>query len=206
MIIDVLVVELSSERLRMDYLKTLAVFVRVAEKDSFAAVAEEFGVSGTMVGKHVQALERRLGGRLVARTTRRQSLTDLGVEFYERARSILAVVESADGLAEEMRSQPRGTLRVSAPTALGAELLVDAMADYRRKVLGDRVDEMEFDERLAVTLEISALQYFPFLIAEVMASNIGGAATLIGDPPNIIIASRSGLSFNDFLVNMGPIV
>lgn len=116
----------------MDYLKTLAVFVRVAEKGSFAAVAEEFGVSGTMVGKHVQTLERRLGGRLVARTTRRQSLTDLGAEFYERARSILAEVESADGLAEEMRSQPRGTLRVSAPTALGAELLVDAIADYRR--------------------------------------------------------------------------
>ncbi|MGH3506634.1 MAG: ArsB/NhaD family transporter, partial [Nocardioidaceae bacterium] len=46
----------------------------------------------------------------------------------------------------------------------------------------------------------------PFLLAEVFASNIGGAATLIGDPPNIIIASRSGLSFNDFLLNMGPIV
>ncbi|MBA2390293.1 MAG: ArsB/NhaD family transporter [Geodermatophilaceae bacterium] len=46
----------------------------------------------------------------------------------------------------------------------------------------------------------------PFLIAEVLASNIGGAATLIGDPPNIIIASRGDLSFNDFLVNMGPIV
>jgi Na+/H+ antiporter NhaD/arsenite permease-like protein len=46
----------------------------------------------------------------------------------------------------------------------------------------------------------------PFLLAEVMASNIGGAATLIGDPPNIIIGSRAGLSFNDFLVNMAPIV
>ncbi len=46
----------------------------------------------------------------------------------------------------------------------------------------------------------------PFLIAEVMASNIGGAATLVGDPPNIIIASRSGLTFNDFLLNMAPIV
>ncbi len=46
----------------------------------------------------------------------------------------------------------------------------------------------------------------PFLIAEVLASNIGGAATLIGDPPNIIIASRAGLTFNDFLVNMAPIV
>jgi Na+/H+ antiporter NhaD/arsenite permease-like protein len=46
----------------------------------------------------------------------------------------------------------------------------------------------------------------PFLIAEVLASNIGGTATLIGDPPNIIIASRADLSFNDFLVNLGPIV
>ena len=46
----------------------------------------------------------------------------------------------------------------------------------------------------------------PFLIAEVLASNIGGTATLIGDPPNIIIASRAGLSFNDFLVNLAPIV
>ena len=46
----------------------------------------------------------------------------------------------------------------------------------------------------------------PFLIAESLASNIGGTATLIGDPPNIIIASRAGLSFNDFLLNLGPIV
>ena len=49
-----------------------------------------------------------------------------------------------------------------------------------------------------------ALPVVPFLIAEVMASNIGGAGTLIGDPPNIIIASRGDLSFNDFLLNLGP--
>jgi Na+/H+ antiporter NhaD/arsenite permease-like protein len=54
-------------------------------------------------------------------------------------------------------------------------------------------------ERLAVSA-------VPFLIAEVFASNIGGTATLIGDPPNIIIASRAGLSFNDFLVNLTPII
>jgi Na+/H+ antiporter NhaD/arsenite permease-like protein len=54
-------------------------------------------------------------------------------------------------------------------------------------------------ERLAVDV-------IPYLLAEAMASNIGGTATLIGDPPNIIIASRSGLTFNDFLVNLAPIV
>lgn len=51
-----------------------------------------------------------------------------------------------------------------------------------------------------------ALPVAPYLIAEVMASNIGGTATLIGDPPNIIVASRAGLSFNDFLVNLAPFV
>lgn len=51
-----------------------------------------------------------------------------------------------------------------------------------------------------------AVPVVPFLIAEIMASNIGGTATLIGDPPNIIIASRAGLSFNDFLVHLAPMV
>lgn len=54
-------------------------------------------------------------------------------------------------------------------------------------------------DRLAITAA-------PFLMAEVFASNVGGAATLVGDPPNIIIASRGGLSFNDFLVHLAPIV
>ncbi|GAB3557740.1 ArsB/NhaD family transporter [Spelaeicoccus albus] len=51
-----------------------------------------------------------------------------------------------------------------------------------------------------------AVPPIPYLIAEVMASNIGGTATLIGDPPNIIIGSRSGLSFNDFLLNLTPLI
>ncbi|MCP2244033.1 Na+/H+ antiporter NhaD [Lentzea aerocolonigenes] len=50
------------------------------------------------------------------------------------------------------------------------------------------------------------LNPIPFLIAEVLASNIGGTATLIGDPPNIIIASRAGLSFNDFLLHLAPFI
>ncbi|TDD12240.1 hypothetical protein E1292_01990 [Nonomuraea deserti] len=51
-----------------------------------------------------------------------------------------------------------------------------------------------------------ALPVVPYLIAEALASNIGGASTLVGDPPNIIIASRGGLTFNDFLVHMGPLI
>ncbi|WP_298667110.1 ArsB/NhaD family transporter [uncultured Methanofollis sp.] len=54
--------------------------------------------------------------------------------------------------------------------------------------------------------KLMKLNPVPFLLAEIFASNIGGTATLIGDPPNIMIGSAAGLTFNDFLVNMGPIV
>jgi Na+/H+ antiporter NhaD/arsenite permease-like protein len=57
----------------------------------------------------------------------------------------------------------------------------------------------------AFQTERLALPAAPFLIAEVMASDIGGTATLVGDPPNIIIASRAGLTFNDFLVHLAPL-
>lgn len=56
---------------------------------------------------------------------------------------------------------------------------------------------------VARRLDVSPI---PYLITQVLASNIGGTATLIGDPPNIMIGSASGLTFNDFLVNLGPVV
>jgi Na+/H+ antiporter NhaD/arsenite permease-like protein len=53
--------------------------------------------------------------------------------------------------------------------------------------------------------KVMKLNPVPFLLAEILASNVGGAGTLIGDPPNVMIASSAGLTFNEFLVNMGPI-
>jgi Na+/H+ antiporter NhaD/arsenite permease-like protein len=58
---------------------------------------------------------------------------------------------------------------------------------------------------LLYVAKLMKLNPVPFLLAEVLASNVGGAGTLIGDPPNIMIASSAGLSFNEFIVNMGPI-
>ena len=53
------------------------------------------------------------------------------------------------------------------------------------------------------TLEVPA---YPYLFAEIFASNIGGTATLIGDPPNILIGSQAGLSFNDFVIHLTPVI
>jgi DNA-binding transcriptional LysR family regulator len=80
-------------------------------------------MSSQMVGKYVQGLEGRLGVRLLTRTTRRQSLTDFGRLFYDRARIILAEVDAAESLAAETRAVPTGRLRINAPVSFGMKTL-----------------------------------------------------------------------------------
>ena len=95
----------------------MAVFVRAVDLGSFAAAALD--LSGTMVGKHVRALEERLGVRLINRTTRRQNLTEFGRAYYERCRAVLAEVEAADALAADQLAEPRGRLSVTMPVLYG---------------------------------------------------------------------------------------
>src|ERR1700758_3482610 len=96
----------------MDRLTSLTAFVRVVDSGGFAAAGRKLNMSTTMVSSHVQALEERLGGRLLNRTTRKVSLTEVGQEYYLRAVQILTGLEQADDIANSLQSTPRGTLRV----------------------------------------------------------------------------------------------
>src|SRR5262249_50694155 len=96
----------------MDRLTSLTVFARVAESGGFAAAARRLGMSTTAVSSHVQALEDRLGARLLNRTTRRVSLTEVGRAYFERCTQVLADLEEADRIAGALQSTPRGTLRL----------------------------------------------------------------------------------------------
>jgi len=116
----------------MDRLTSMAVFAKAVEAGSFAAAAEALGLSAPMVGKHVRFLEDRLGAQLLARTTRRQSLTEVGRAFYERCRIVLAEAEAAEALAEDLRAVPRGRLRINAPVTFGAHEFVPMVARYLR--------------------------------------------------------------------------
>ena len=78
----------------MDRFTSMAMFARVVECGSFAAAAEGSGMTPTMVGNHVRELERRLKGRLLNRTTRRQSLTELGRRYHAQCVEILVRVEA----------------------------------------------------------------------------------------------------------------
>lgn len=114
----------------MDRLSGMAMFVRVVESGSFAAAAEAAGVSATMAGKQVRAIEQRLGARLLHRTTRRQQLTEVGRLYYERCRQALAGVALAEASASELQATPRGALRMTAPLSFGSRRLMPALSDY----------------------------------------------------------------------------
>ncbi|HEJ7890299.1 TPA: LysR family transcriptional regulator [Serratia liquefaciens] len=136
----------------MDRLTSMAVFVRVVEKGSFVAAAEEMAISPTMVGKHIRALEQRLNAPLLNRTTRRQGLTEAGRVFYERCRRLLADADAAEASARALLSSPSGLLRISAPVTFGNRVLTPILTEFLQRhpeveaevVLSDRkVDLIE---------------------------------------------------------------
>jgi DNA-binding transcriptional LysR family regulator len=113
-----------------DRLESMAVFVRVVELGSFSATAAALGISPQMVGKHITALETRLGVQLINRTTRRQSLTEFGTSYCENCRSILADLDLAEARALNVQSAPRGMLRINAPVAFGRHALIPVVTAY----------------------------------------------------------------------------
>src|SRR5271168_162149 len=114
----------------MDRFSSMTVFVKAVELGSLSAAAKALSMSPQLVGKHIQMLEQHLNVRLLNRTTRRQSLTEFGRAFYERARNILAEVEAAEDLAAQTRVALRGRLRVNAPVTFGVHALAPRLPEY----------------------------------------------------------------------------
>jgi DNA-binding transcriptional LysR family regulator len=99
----------------MDRLASMAVFKRTVELGSFAVAARHFGISSEMAGNHVRALERRLGVRLLNRSTRRLHLTEAGEGYLARCTQILTDIEEAEAQANALQTAPRGLLRIAVP-------------------------------------------------------------------------------------------
>ena len=114
----------------MDKLASMETFLLVVERGSFAAAAEASGVSATMVAKQIQAIEKRLGARLIHRTTRRHRLSEVGQLYLERCRVALAGIAHAEASAMELQTSPRGLLRVVAPVGYGGRTLAPVLAKW----------------------------------------------------------------------------
>ena len=94
----------------MNNFSDIVAFAKVVEAHSFVAAAQTLGMSPSAISKAVSRLEERLGARLLNRTTRSLSLTDLGASFYERCRDALMQLDHAENEVSESRGVPRGRL------------------------------------------------------------------------------------------------
>ncbi len=130
----------------MDRLTSMEVFTRVAEAGSFSAAARQLGLSKSAVSKHVMALEERLGARLINRTTRRLSLTEVGAAYHAWCARIAADVAEAEISVSRLHSEPRGLLKVNAPMSFGYLHLAPAIPDFLARHPDMRV-EMTMNDR-----------------------------------------------------------
>ena len=118
----------------MTHLLGMMIFVRTVETGSFSGAAKQLGLSSQIAGRHVRQIESRFGTRLLNRSTRNHSLTEVGRLYYEQCRRALAQVEAADAILAAHGDEPRGKLRIAAPASFAsshlAPLLPHFLADF----------------------------------------------------------------------------
>ena len=136
----------------MDKLQAMRIFVRVAELNSFSGVAQQLGVARSVVTRQVAALENHLGTKLMARSTRRLTLTSEGASYLEKCRVILNLVDAAEtGIAEE-RLAPRGLIRISVPLSFGLKRVMPHLLEFVRRYPEVNLD-MDYSDRRVNLIE-----------------------------------------------------
>lgn len=172
----------------MDRLEGMRLFVKVAELGSFAAVAQQMNVARSGVTRQVAALEAHLGTKLIARSTRRLSLTSAGTGYLEKCREILALVEIAETDLSDDRQTPRGQIRVTLPLSFGIRQLMPLFGEFMAAHPEVGL-ELDFNDRRANLIEGG------FDLAIRVASRLepGDVARKIGASRGVIAAAPSYL-------------
>jgi DNA-binding transcriptional LysR family regulator len=124
----------------MDQLRALRVFAQVIEEGSFAGAARVLDLAPAVVTRAVSDLEDHLGARLLNRTTRKLALTEVGQDYLERAKHVLAELDDADALASAVNKAPNGTLRLLCPPAFATHQLVRHLPLFRKRFPGIQLE------------------------------------------------------------------
>lgn len=151
-------------RRSVDKLNAMAIFVRVVERGSFSAVAREMQTSQPTISKVLRALETELGGKLIARSTRKLSLTDEGQRYYNQCRQILAAVDAAEHSFQSGREVIAGPLRIGSSVSFGRLQIATRLPEFLRRHPEVQIDLLLSDqnqdlvsEGLDVTFRIGEL-------------------------------------------------
>ena len=114
----------------MNKFEELEAFVAVVDRQGFSRAADKLGVAKAILSRRVSDLEKRLGVQLMQRTTRRQSLTDAGHHFYQRAVNLLSDLDEAEQVVSETQTSLSGRIKLSAPLGIGIGLLSKPIAEF----------------------------------------------------------------------------
>ena len=130
----------------MDHVSRVGVFIAVVKAESFAGAARALGITSSAVSKQVQNLEQDLQVKLLNRTTRNVSVTEEGAVYYERASRALEDLQEAQEQIYELKSRPRGPLKISLPQSLGIKYFGQAIASFAAEYPEVELD-VSLDER-----------------------------------------------------------
>jgi DNA-binding transcriptional LysR family regulator len=167
------------KNLESGLLHAIRAFLRVVDSGSFTSAAEQMELTTAQVSRLVTDLERRLGAKLLQRTTRYRVLTDTGAEYAERCREILALMDEAEANASGTTSKPQGRLRVQCMANFGQHYVAPMLADFCANYPG-------------VTVDYSTSQYFPELLARGVDVSLYLAESLTD---SALVARQLGTTF-----------
>ncbi len=136
----------------MDTVAGIRLFIRVVETGSFSKASAGLGLTQPTATKHVAALEKRLGARLLHRSTRGVTPTELGAAYYDKCKGILRELDDADNLATLMQARLGGSLRISTSVAFGRRVLTPLVLAFMRQHPQLQV-ELSFEDRYVNLVE-----------------------------------------------------
>jgi len=160
----------------------LLVFARVAELGSFSRAAERLGLPKSTVSRRIAGLESRIGERLLLRTTRRQTLTELGLALLEHARRVALEVDAATALRDHRLAAPSGRLRVSMPSDVANLVLSDMLAAF-----------MALHPAIALELDLSPRR------VDLLGEGFDAAIRIGALPDDALLAARRLTAFSNGL-------
>jgi DNA-binding transcriptional LysR family regulator len=137
----------------MDQLSAMRAFVRVIQSGSFSAAAREQNSSQATVSKKVAALEAKLGVKLLTRSSRDQSLTQAGIDYYEQCVALLSELDEVEARVRSQVAAPQGTLRVTAPVAFGRLVLAPLMGEFLQRYPDIKIDMLLGDRHVDLIAE-----------------------------------------------------
>jgi len=172
----------------MDGFAEIAVFTRVVDAHSFTRAARSLGLTPSGVSRAISRLERRLGVRLLQRTTRSLGLTDDGAAYYARCKAILVELEDAESALARTTQAPRGRLRVDAPTVLCRYVLAPALPKLLTAHPELAIDLSARDyviDPIAEGVDVT-LRMVPLRDSELVSRTLGAVRLIIAGSPRYL--------------------